>query len=87
MPEETQTTECKIPEGALMATIHADAALIKVLIAESEVARTRPNQAGEANRKVLRAIEICLSAHRRGGCTSANLNDMAKVEIEIRRMA
>lgn len=87
-PQTDKITPAPSQRGeVLMATINSHAALIRVLIAESEIVSRRPNQTGDANRKVLRAIELAVAAHRRGGCTSAMLVEMARVEEEIRRMA
>lgn len=67
----------------MLAVSNCEREMVKVLLARSLVHERRPVRFGETDTKARRAFEICLNAHRHGGCTPGQLKDLEKIAQEI----
>lgn len=69
------------------AAYQADLAAFRILLAEASVFNAKPDKMSIAYRRVLRAYEICANAHRRGGCTPGQLDELSKIERDLKELA
>lgn len=70
-------------EDVMLAVVHADERLVRILLIESKAREDKPNALGRIQTKIVKpALEIVLNAHKRGGVTSGQLNQLEKLALE-----
>ena len=70
-------------EDVMLAVVHADERLVRILLLESQAREERPNALGRIQSKMVKpALEIVLNAHKRGGVTPGQLNQLEKLALE-----
>lgn len=65
-----------MPADQLFAPYMTDNRLLRILILESRMHDTKPTRMSAVYPIVLKALETATNAHKRGGCTSGQLQEM-----------
>lgn len=74
-------------EDLLLAPLNADRELLIILTSESKVHDEKPRRMAEAYVLIRQALEICAGAHRRGGVTSRQLQDLERLRTNMEALA
>lgn len=75
-----------MPDETLLATYNADARMIAVLCCEARIFETKPTRMAAAQPIVMKALEVTLNAHRRGGVTSGQLQELEAAQSKLLEM-
>ena len=71
------------PSEHLFATSMLDARLLRLFQAESDIYKSKPTRMAQAQPIVMKSLEIALNAHKRGGVTGGQLQEL---EINILKL-